>query len=170
MFKFRFRFRFRLRLPHPHLPPSNLLLRPGEWGAIFLSLHLPSPILVPRVSISCLEPKTQYICPNTRNMPEAPEPIKDTRVVTLTSKDGVPIELPASAAARSMFIKEALLEGHEDDDDDEDEDLKELVMEIPRVRSEALGHIVEFLKHYDEEPMREISVPLEGNTFEEVRP
>ena len=37
-----------------------------------------------------------------------------------------------------------------------------------KVESECLEKVVEFLKHYEHEPLKEIKTPLEDNTFEGV--
>ena len=42
------------------------------------------------------------------------------------------------------------------------------VIEILRVSSECLQKVVEFLKHYHEEKMKEIPTPLGGSSFNEV--
>jgi len=51
----------------------------------------------------------------------------------------------------------------DDDDNGSPEDV-----EIIKVDSSCLQKVVEFLKHYDEEPLKEIKTPLEENTFDGV--
>ena len=51
-------------------------------------------------------------------------------------------------------------ENKEDDDDS--------AVPIIKVETECLKKVVEFLKHYEQEPLNEIKTPLEDNTFEGV--
>ena len=80
----------------------------------------------------------------------------ENRVIKLKSKDEQVFELPAEAAEISDLVKDSL--GDSDDD----------VIEILRVSSECLQKVVEFLKHYHEEKMKEIPTPLGGSSFNEV--
>ena len=80
----------------------------------------------------------------------------DDRIIKLKSKDDKVFELPADAAQISDLVKDSL-------GDSEDE-----IIEILRVSSETLEKVVEFLKHYKEEKMKEIPTPLGGSTFDEV--
>ena len=69
---------------------------------------------------------------------------------------------PYKAARLSQTVKDAC-----GDDDDGDDGSPEDV-EIIKVDSPCLAKVVEFLKHYDEEPLKEITTPLEENTFDGV--
>jgi len=51
----------------------------------------------------------------------------------------------------------------DDDDNGNPEDV-----DIIKVDSSCLEKVVEFLKHYDDEPLKEIKTPLEENTFDGV--
>ena len=67
---------------------------------------------------------------------------------------------PYAAARLSHVVRDAQAE--EDDgviDTPED-------VQIIKVESRCLEKVVEFLKHYHEEPLVEIKTPLEDNTFE----
>lgn len=86
----------------------------------------------------------------------------DNRTVTLKSKDEKAFSLPAQAATISDLVKDSI-EGH---DGDEDEAIE---VNILRVSSDCLEKVVEFMKHHQEEPMKEIPTPLGGSSFAEVR-
>jgi S-phase kinase-associated protein 1 len=67
---------------------------------------------------------------------------------------------PYKAARLSQTVKDAC---GDDDDNGSPEDV-----DIIKVDSSCLQKVVEFLKHYDEEPLTEIKTPLEENTFDGV--
>ena len=52
--------------------------------------------------------------------------------------------------------------------EDDDDDVSPEDVEIVKVDSPCLEKVVEFLKHYHEEPLNEIKTPLEENTFDGV--
>ncbi|KAL7455908.1 hypothetical protein ACHAWC_010228 [Mediolabrus comicus] len=82
------------------------------------------------------------------------------QTIKLISRSGDPFELPYAAARLSHVVRDAQAE--EDDgviDTPED-------VQIIKVESRCLEKVVEFLKHYHEEPLVEIKTPLEDNTFE----
>mmetsp|Transcript_22235 Transcript_22235/g.45007 ORF Transcript_22235/g.45007 Transcript_22235/m.45007 type:complete len:172 (-) Transcript_22235:314-829(-) len=87
----------------------------------------------------------------------------DSRTVKLISREGDAYELPAEAAKLSKLVKDAI--DCENDDDDE-EGVGEVV--IAKVKSDCLRKVVEFLKHYAEDPMTEIESPLKGETILEI--
>eukprot|EP00538_Stauroneis_constricta_P012343 CAMPEP_0119557402 /NCGR_PEP_ID=MMETSP1352-20130426/9076_1 /TAXON_ID=265584 /ORGANISM="Stauroneis constricta, Strain CCMP1120" /LENGTH=167 /DNA_ID=CAMNT_0007604505 /DNA_START=139 /DNA_END=642 /DNA_ORIENTATION=+ len=80
----------------------------------------------------------------------------ENRVVKLMSKDGKDFEITAKAAQLSVLVKDTL------------EESEKTEVEIMRVDSKCLEKVVEFLKHYAEEEMREIGTPLRGSTFIEI--
>ena len=86
----------------------------------------------------------------------------DKRLVKLISSDDVTFELTAEAAKVAGFVNDTL-----GIDEDTDSDFEPL--EIPRVKSEPLKYVVDFLTHYAEDKMPEIPTPLGGDKFEEVR-
>jgi len=67
-------------------------------------------------------------------------------------------ELPFKAAKLSEFVKDAVGECEEESAE----------VDVPRVKGECLEKVVAFLKHYDEEKMKDIPTPLGGSTFNEV--
>ena len=80
-------------------------------------------------------------------------------MVTLTSSEGESFDLPADAASEiSELVKDTI-----NCNDEENE------VTLPRVSTECLRRIVEFMKHNHEEKMMEIPTPLNGSTFNEVR-
>ncbi|KAL3762471.1 hypothetical protein ACHAWU_008174 [Discostella pseudostelligera] len=81
-----------------------------------------------------------------------------TTVIKLISKSGDSYELPYDAACLSQVVKDAQPEEDGEVDD----------VEISKVESACLAKVVEFLKHYHEDPMTEIKTPLEDNNFEGV--
>ncbi len=66
-----------------------------------------------------------------------------------------------TAARLSELVKDA--QSCEEDDTASPEDV-----ELPKVESSCLEKVVEFLTHYEIEPMNEIRTPLVENTFEGV--
>ncbi len=83
----------------------------------------------------------------------------DTTTIKLRSEDDQIFELPLRAANLSSFVSDALTE----DDDGTDSEVKVL-----RVKGDCLKKVVEFLIKYKEEPMKEIPLPLGGNSFAEI--
>lgn len=79
-------------------------------------------------------------------------------IIRLRSSDGKVFELTESAAEISELLKDSPRE--------EDDEVTEI--DIVRVASPCLEKVVEFMKHYDEEKMKEIPTPLGGSTFNEV--
>ena len=67
---------------------------------------------------------------------------------------------PYAAARLAHVVRDA-----NDENDDGEIDSPEDV-EILKVESPCLEKVVEFLKHYHEEPLTEIKTPLEDNTFD----
>lgn len=68
---------------------------------------------------------------------------------------------PFKAARLSQVVVDAQAEDDEENENPDDVD-------IVKVDSRCLEKVVEFLKHYDEEPLVEIKTPLEENTFDGV--
>lgn len=102
----------------------------------------------------------------------------DARTVKLVSRDDQEFTLPLAAAKLSVFVRNSLGvdEDHnnnpaaEDADDADDGEVEEgLKVDVIRVSGGCLGKVVEFMKHHNEEAMAEITMPLQGPTFEDVR-
>lgn len=94
-------------------------------------------------------------------------------MVTLVSRDDERFELPLAAAMHAKLVRNSF--GGDEDDDDDVEQGGELAgsnvkqeVQLMRVGGEALKRVVDFLNHYHEEPMNEITVPITGNSFDEV--
>jgi S-phase kinase-associated protein 1 len=79
-------------------------------------------------------------------------------IIRLKSKDEKVFEIPERAANISELVMDSPRE--------EDDEITEI--EIARVNSDCLEKVVEFMKHYDEEKMKDIPTPLGGSTFNEV--
>ena len=91
-------------------------------------------------------------------------------MVKLVSLDDCSFELPVKAAILSNLVKDM---GDSGDNDDDNNDNEETIVfrepiDLVRVRGEVLEKVVDFLKHYHEEPMLEIQIPLQGSSLEEV--
>lgn len=82
---------------------------------------------------------------------------EDDRIIKLKSKDEQVFELTADAASISDLVRDSLTDAEDDDP-----------IEILRVSSDCLEKVVEFLKHYKEENMKEIPTPLGGSSFNEI--
>ena len=82
--------------------------------------------------------------------------------IKLISRTGDAFELPYVAARLSQTVKDAQ-PCEEEDDNEQPEDV-----EIVKVDTPCLEKVVEFMKHYHEEPLEEIKTPLEDNTFDGV--
>ena len=92
--------------------------------------------------------------------------MSDDRIVKLVSRDDMEYELPLRAARLSRFVGNSL---NLDDDNDAPDDAEEtLKVDVIRVSGGCLEKVVAFLKHHDEQPMNEITMPLPGPTFEDV--
>lgn len=81
-----------------------------------------------------------------------------TGTLKLKSNDGKEFEVSESACKISEFLI--------DTPRNEDKEVTEI--EIPRVSGETLEKVVEYMKHYAEEKMKEVPTPLGGNSFDEV--
>ena len=86
---------------------------------------------------------------------------ESTTTIKLVSNDDKEFVLPTATARLSKIVDNAF-------DDEEDNVTPPETFDILRVRGECLEKVVEFLKHYVEEPMREIPMPLGGSTMDEV--
>jgi hypothetical protein len=91
-----------------------------------------------------------------------------TKNLVLVSSDGVEFELPVAAAALSEYVLNACGRGTEDDGDEPEPESEFENVDVLRVTSGALSKVVDFLKHYKEEPMKNIPTPLGASTFDEV--
>ena len=86
------------------------------------------------------------------------------KIITLISRDGKKFQLPKSAAVLSTFIKDTL-----DIDDEEDEPEVYDSVDVLRVDGDCLKKVVDFLIHFQQDPLPEIHQPLVGDSLNEVR-
>lgn len=98
--------------------------------------------------------------PDTANV----ETTSDDKIVTLISRDDKTFELPKSAATLSSFISDTL--GFEDEVEEPEE-----YSHVPllRVEGDCLQKVVDFLIHFQHDPLPEIRQPLIGHSFFDVR-
>ena len=82
----------------------------------------------------------------------------EEELVTLISCEGEPFELPADAASDISELVKDTINCNDD----------EMEVTLPRVSTECLRKIVDFMKHNHKEKMMEIPTPLNGGTFNEV--
>lgn len=82
----------------------------------------------------------------------------ESSIIRLKSNDGKVFEITELEGSISELIRDAT-EGNEDDVTE---------IEISRVNSDCLEKVVNFMKHYAVEKMKEVPTPLGGSTFNEV--
>eukprot|EP00518_Triparma_eleuthera_P005595 CAMPEP_0182452822 /NCGR_PEP_ID=MMETSP1319-20130603/135_1 /TAXON_ID=172717 /ORGANISM="Bolidomonas pacifica, Strain RCC208" /LENGTH=166 /DNA_ID=CAMNT_0024650695 /DNA_START=58 /DNA_END=558 /DNA_ORIENTATION=- len=87
--------------------------------------------------------------------------MSDTQMLTLVSQEGDSYQVPVDIAKMSELVKTMI-----DDEDDADDDAQEVP--LPNVKSTVLVKVIEFAKHYKEEPMSEIDKPLKSSNMSEV--
>jgi S-phase kinase-associated protein 1 len=75
--------------------------------------------------------------------------------ITLVSKEGEEIACHAEAAKLSDIVATTLEEGDN-------------VVHVPRVGSDCLRKVIEFLEHHHEEALNEIPTPLGGTSLREI--
>ena len=79
------------------------------------------------------------------------------------SREGDSFEVPVAVAKMSQLVADT----YEDDDDSDDEDDVKTVP-LPNVRSEILKLVIDYGKHYQEEPMTEIQTPLKSANLDDL--
>jgi S-phase kinase-associated protein 1 len=84
--------------------------------------------------------------------------------VNLVSRDGVTFSVPIKVAKMSQFIN--IMTDEMDDDEMDDDEMEDIP--ILRVRSQVLSMIVDFMNHYDIDPMETIEKPLVSNNIGDV--
>mmetsp|Transcript_5777 Transcript_5777/g.22573 ORF Transcript_5777/g.22573 Transcript_5777/m.22573 type:complete len:184 (-) Transcript_5777:291-842(-) len=80
--------------------------------------------------------------------------------IGLISSEGDRFEVSLEVAKMSELVKTMI-----DDDADDDEQQE---IPLPNVKSDTLGNVIEYCKHYQEEPMDEIEKPLKSADMREV--
>jgi S-phase kinase-associated protein 1 len=81
-------------------------------------------------------------------------------MVDLVSQEGDNFQVDVNVAKMSELVKTMI---PEDEDDSESQEIP-----LPNVKSQILGKVLEFCKHYAEEPMNEIEKPLKSANMGEV--
>ena len=84
----------------------------------------------------------------------------EDRKIRLRSREGDGYEVQYRAAKLSKLVEDSLDEDEDDGEDGAEEEVKEL--EIPKVSSNCLSKVVQFMKHHEEEALADIITPLEG--------
>jgi S-phase kinase-associated protein 1 len=88
----------------------------------------------------------------------APE---DSRIVHLVSQEGDSFDVSVKVAKMSELIKTMI-------DDEQEEDAEAQEIPLPNVKSAVLTKVIEFCRHYSEDPMNEIEKPLKSANMQEV--
>uniref|UniRef100_A0A6U3WK45 Uncharacterized protein n=1 Tax=Ditylum brightwellii TaxID=49249 RepID=A0A6U3WK45_9STRA len=81
-------------------------------------------------------------------------------IVNLVSKEGDSFEVPISVAKLSKLVETTI-----DEDADEDETQE---IPLPNVKATVLSKVIDFCKHYKQEPMTQITTPLKSSKIEEI--
>lgn len=79
------------------------------------------------------------------------------------SKEGDAYEVPMAVAKMSVLVADTF---DADEDDDEAEPVKDFP--LPNVTSGVLEKVIEFCKHFQEEPMTTIQTPLKSSKLEDL--
>lgn len=123
---------------------------------------------------------TANTSPQLQADPKSPSGAGDTahhRIIRLRSAEGDSYELPYEAAVLSVLVKNTIdVEDSDDDGDynndgeDAENDASEEMYEIdiPKVGTNCLAHVVKFLKHHATEPMHELQTPLNGTDIDTI--
>lgn len=90
----------------------------------------------------------------------------DARKVRLRSAEGDSYELPYESSLISILVKNTIEveDSDYDDDDNNDQETDMYEIDIPKVSSNTLAHVVKFMRHYvEEQAMEPLTTPLNGN-------
>ena len=97
---------------------------------------------------------------------------EDTRKVRLRSSEGDSYELPYESALLSILVRNTIEVEDSDDDDGDGNDNQEsdvYEIDIPKVSSNTLAHVVKYMRHYvEEEEMQPLTTPLNGNDIKTI--
>ena len=99
------------------------------------------------------------------------------KTITLRSNDGKEFKISKEEARVSSFIVDTLNLDDDDQDGEEDDGAtaggqqrgETRVVDVLRVSGECLEHVVEFMVYHAKNEMPEITLPMNGDTFNEVR-
>ena len=86
---------------------------------------------------------------------------EDGRTVNLMSQEGDQFQVEVKVAKMSELVKTMIPEEAEDEEDAQE-------IPLPNVKSHVLAKVIEFCRHYAEEPMSEIEKPLKSANMHEV--
>jgi hypothetical protein len=97
------------------------------------------------------------------------EEINETKIVKLKSMpdengDVRVFDVTYGAARISELVRDSVGGTIEDDEESE----LPLEVDVLRVKGDCLERVVDFMKHFNEEKMKEIPTPLGGSSFNEV--
>lgn len=82
------------------------------------------------------------------------------------SREEETFQVPVSVAKMSQLVAETLEGDGEDDDDDDTMEAK--TVPLPNVSAEVLRKVIEFGKHFQEEPMTPIQTPLKSSHIDDL--
>jgi S-phase kinase-associated protein 1 len=83
----------------------------------------------------------------------------DGKMVDLVSQEGDNFQVEKKVAKMSELVKTMI----PDEDDEEQQEIP-----LPNVKSQILAKVIEFARHYVEEPMNDIEKPLKSANMSEV--
>merc|ERR1712227_492733 len=86
---------------------------------------------------------------------------EDGRTVNLMSQEGDQFQVEVKVAKMSELVKTMIPEEAEDEEDAQE-------IPLPNVKSHVLAKVIEFCRHFAEEPMSEIEKPLKSANMHEV--
>ena len=99
----------------------------------------------------------------------------NARKVRLRSSEGDSYELPYESALLSILVKNTIEVEDSDDDGDDDggnndnQESNIYEIDIPKVSSNTLAHVVKYMRHYvEEEEMQPLTTPLNGNDIKTI--
>ncbi|CAM9162781.1 unnamed protein product [Heterosigma akashiwo] len=89
------------------------------------------------------------------------ERTEDSRTVHLVSQEGDSFDVAVNVAKMSELVKTMI-------DDDAEDDAEPQEIPLPNVKGTVLAKVIEFCRHYKEDPMVEIEKPLKSANMHEV--
>mmetsp|Transcript_24732 Transcript_24732/g.32296 ORF Transcript_24732/g.32296 Transcript_24732/m.32296 type:complete len:185 (+) Transcript_24732:133-687(+) len=92
---------------------------------------------------------------------ETEDSTEDSRTVHLVSQEGDSFDVAVSVAKMSELVKTMI-------DDDAEDDAEPQEIPLPNVKGTVLAKVIEFCRHYKEDPMVEIEKPLKSANMHEV--
>eukprot|EP00619_Florenciella_sp_RCC1007_P012125 CAMPEP_0205906222 /NCGR_PEP_ID=MMETSP1325-20131115/1818_1 /ASSEMBLY_ACC=CAM_ASM_000708 /TAXON_ID=236786 /ORGANISM="Florenciella sp., Strain RCC1007" /LENGTH=214 /DNA_ID=CAMNT_0053272221 /DNA_START=108 /DNA_END=752 /DNA_ORIENTATION=- len=134
----------------------------SEHTAGFILTAAPRPIPHPTAYVSHRKTMAAAEDPKEDMKNDEPDEAEDDgKMVDLVSQEGDNFQVEKRVAKMSELVKTMIPE-EEDGETDQQE------IPLPNVKSVILGKVMEFCKHYCEEPMNEIEKPLKSSNMHEV--